>query len=149
MAITVLGAARSGVAVARLLTSRGASVFVSDTASDDSLRTWLVELAKDDIPFETGKHSERVFASDLLVVSPGVPSDADVVQDAIKRGIDVVSELECASWFHTGPIAAITGSNGKTTTTSLIGRMLGDARVKHTVAGNIVGCVECGGRRKT
>ena len=137
MAITVLGAARSGVAVARLLSTKGASVFVSDTGSPESLQSSLVDLAAMDIPFETGKHSDQVFGCDCIVVSPGVPSDAPVIQTAIKRGIEVVSEVECASWFCESPIVAITGSNGKTTTTSLIGRMLGDARVAHTVAGNI------------
>ncbi len=137
VAVTVLGAARSGVAVAQLLASRNASVFVSDTAPEESLAEQTAELRKAGIAFETGKHSDRVYACDIMVVSPGVSSDAPVVREAIKRGTEVVSELECASWFCSAPIAAVTGSNGKTTTTSLIGRMLGDARVGHAVGGNI------------
>ncbi len=72
-----------------------------------------------------------------MVISPGVPSKAPVVLEAQKRGIKVVSELEAASWFCRSPIVAVTGSNGKTTTTTLIGRILGDAKKKHAVAGNI------------
>ncbi len=137
LSVTVLGMARSGVAVARLLSSKRANVFVSDQASADALAASVAELSKHGIPYETDRHSDRVHACDLMVVSPGVPSDAPVVQEAIRREIDVVSELECASWFCSGPIAAITGSNGKTTTTTLLGRMLGDARARHTVGGNI------------
>ena len=72
-----------------------------------------------------------------MVLSPGVPSNARVVLEAHTRGIEVVSELEVASWFCSAPIVAVTGSNGKTTTTTLIGRILGDAKKKHVVAGNI------------
>jgi len=135
--VTVLGAARSGIAVAKLLSSREAQVFVSDKGAEGSLAGAAEALTAATIPFEFGKHSERAYACDLMVISPGVPTDAPVVQEAIRRGIGVVSEIECASWFCTGPIAAVTGSNGKTTTTTLLGRMLGDARVPHAVGGNI------------
>jgi UDP-N-acetylmuramoylalanine--D-glutamate ligase len=72
-----------------------------------------------------------------MVVSPGVPTNAPVVLEAQKRGIQVVAEIEVASWFCKGPIIAITGSNGKTTTTTLLGRIFSDAKKKHVVAGNI------------
>jgi len=72
-----------------------------------------------------------------MVISPGVPSDAPVVLEAQRRGIKVVSELELASWFCPGPILAVTGSNGKTTTTTLLGRIFEHAKKKSVVAGNI------------
>ncbi|MEW6510421.1 MAG: UDP-N-acetylmuramoyl-L-alanine--D-glutamate ligase [Bacteroidota bacterium] len=134
---TVLGAARSGVAVARLLRSRGASVFVSDTAPAERKGNEAAELRRVGADFEFGGHSPRVLEADTVVVSPGVPSDAQPVRQAMERQISVVSELEVASWFCPGPIVAITGTNGKTTTTVLTGRMLTDARVPCVVAGNI------------
>ncbi len=135
--VTVIGAARSGVGVAKLLASAGARVFVSDIAESVELKQYLNELERFTIPYETGKHSDQVYDAGLLVVSPGVPSDAPVVRKARERGITVVSELEAASWFCRVPIIAVTGTNGKTTTTTLIGRMLHDAGRLHIVAGNI------------
>ena len=135
--ISVIGAARSGIGVSRLLKQNGGSVFVSDSGNASKLSKSISELQKENIPFEAGNHSERVFDCSLMVLSPGVPSDTPVVLEAKKRGIDVVSELETASWFCKAPIVAITGSNGKTTTTTLLGRIFSDAKKKHAVAGNI------------
>jgi UDP-N-acetylmuramoylalanine--D-glutamate ligase len=135
--VTVVGAARSGVSVAKLLASVGARVFVSDSGDEGNLRRYLDELERFTIPYETGKHSEQAYDAELVVISPGVSSDAPVVTEARKRNIPVVSELEVASWFCRVPIIAVTGTNGKTTTTTLIGRMLHDAGRLHIVAGNI------------
>lgn len=135
--ISVIGAARSGVAVARLLQSQGALVFVSDRESREKLQPTTAELESAGIELEIGSHSERVYDCSLMVISPGVPSNAPVVLEARRRGIRIVGELEAASWFCRAPIVAVTGSNGKTTTTSLIGRMLSDAKKDHVVAGNI------------
>lgn len=135
--VTVIGAARSGIAVAPLLQSKGADVFVSDSAPAEKLVKESELLQSYGIPFETGKHSNRVYECSLVVLSPGVPSNAPVVEEARRRKIPIVSELEVASWFCKGSIIAITGSNGKTTTTTLIGKILSDAGVKHVVAGNI------------
>jgi UDP-N-acetylmuramoylalanine--D-glutamate ligase len=135
--ITVIGAARSGVAVARLLQSEGARVFVSDKTGPDKLQEEARALNELGIEREFGGHSERVYNCSLMVISPGVPSDAPVVVAAQAHSVNVVSEVEVASWFCRSPIVAITGSNGKTTTTTLIGRILGDAKKKHAVAGNI------------
>ena len=135
--ISVIGAARSGVGVSRLLKRNGAQVFVSDQQDASKLKKSVLELQKEDIVFETGTHTERVFDCSLMVLSPGVPSDTPVVLEAKKRSISVVSELEVASWFCKAPIVAITGSNGKTTTTTLLGRIFSDAKKKHVVAGNI------------
>ena len=135
--ISVIGAARSGAAVAQLLTSKGARVFVSDHALPEHLQSQISILETLGIEYETGGHSEHVYDCSLMVVSPGVPSNAPVLVEAGRRGIEVVSELEVASWYCRSPVIAVTGSNGKTTTTTLIGRMLGDAKKKHVVAGNI------------
>lgn len=135
--ITIIGAARSGIAAAQLAARHGAQVFVSDREPAKNLAPHIAQLESLRIPFETGSHSERVFDCDLMVISPGVPSAAPVVIEAQQRGIEIVSELELASWFCEVPIIAVTGSNGKTTTTTLIGRMLGDARIDHAVGGNI------------
>ncbi len=135
--ISVIGMARSGVAVAQLLKARGAEVFVSDSGPKEKLERERTLLAAAGMAFETGGHTDRVYNCSLVVLSPGVPSKAPVVIESQKRGIEVVSELEIGSLFCQAPIVAITGSNGKTTTTTLIGRVLGDAKKKHVVAGNI------------
>jgi UDP-N-acetylmuramoylalanine--D-glutamate ligase len=137
MKVSVIGAARSGVAVARLLSSEGALVFVSDSSPAEKLQSQIADLQSLGIEFETGSHSDRIFDVDMIVLSPGVPSSAPVVQDAKRRGIRIVSELEVASWFCKAPIVAITGTNGKTTTTTLVGRLFHDAKKPHVVAGNI------------
>jgi UDP-N-acetylmuramoylalanine--D-glutamate ligase len=133
----VLGAARSGRAVAGLLRRRGATVLVSDRAARDQMAEAARELEAAGIEAEFGGHSQRLLRSDALVISPGVPSDAPIVQEALARGVEVISELEVASWFHRGPMLAITGTNGKTTTTTLAGRIFTDARLPSAVAGNI------------
>jgi len=134
---SVIGAARSGVAVAKLLRSQGAQVFVSDMAPAEKIQSQISELQAFGIEFESGNHSNRVFDCDLMIISPGVPGNAPVVSEAQHRGIEIVSELEVGSWYCRAPIVAITGSNGKTTTTTLTGRILSDATKKHIVAGNI------------
>ena len=135
--VSVIGAARSGAAVARLLQSHGADVFISDASSAEKLQASLADLKAAGIAYEAGKHSERVYDCALMVISPGVPSSAPVVLEAQKRGKEIVSELEAGSWFCRAPILAITGSNGKTTTTTLTGKILENAKIKHIVAGNI------------
>ncbi len=135
--ISVIGAARSGIAVARLLQGFGARVFVSEKTVSEKLRAEAQTLTDLGIAHELGGHSERAYDCSLMVISPGVPSNAPVVVEARTRGISVISEVEVASWFCRSPIVAVTGSNGKTTTTTLIGRILGDAKKKHAVAGNI------------
>ena len=130
--VTVVGGARSGVAVARLLAGRGAEVFLTEHGAGDGLAEQL-----GDIAFEAGGHTPRAMEADLMVLSPGVPTTSPLVVSAQEAGIPVVGEIEVASWFCPGPIIAVTGSNGKTTTTSLIAHVLETAGVKHVVAGNI------------
>ncbi len=135
--VSIIGAARSGIAVAQLLKSQGANVFISDKDTSEKVTSQISHFEALDVAYEFGQHTERVYKADFLVIRPGVPSNAQVVLDAMNKGIKVVSEVEVASWFCDAPIVAITGSNGKTTATTLTGRMFADAGKKHTVAGNI------------
>jgi len=135
--VSIIGAERSGMAAARLLRMHRAEVFVSDHGSGERTRRHIDELKNEGIACEYGGHTERAYDCSLMVISPGVPTNAPVVRTAQQRGITVIAEIEAASWFCRGPIIAITGSNGKTTTTTLLGRMLSDAKKKHVVAGNI------------
>ncbi|MBI5216146.1 MAG: UDP-N-acetylmuramoyl-L-alanine--D-glutamate ligase [Ignavibacteriae bacterium] len=135
--VSIIGAARSGVAVAQLLRSQGANVFVSDKDLSEKVTSLIPHFKSLGVAYEFGQHTSRVFETDVLVLSPGVPSNAQVVLDALSKGIKVVSEIEVAGWFCLAQIIAITGSNGKTTTTTLTGRMFSDAGKRHAVAGNI------------
>ncbi len=135
--VTVLGAARSGLAAARLLKNKGALVFVSDLAAADQKAEARQFLEKEQIDHEFGKHSQRVFEADFCVLSPGVPVASAVVQQLLEKKVPVVSEIEVAYWFFKGKLIAVTGSNGKTTTTTLIGEMLKRRYPQAIVAGNI------------
>jgi len=135
--ITVLGAARSGVAVARLLKHQGADVLVSDRAGETEKGDAVRALQQAGIEYEFGGHSSRAYTADLLVLSPGIPVASDSVQKFAKLGVRIVSEIEAASWFNKSRLIAVTGSNGKTTTTTLIGLMLKRLYPDAIVAGNI------------
>jgi UDP-N-acetylmuramoylalanine--D-glutamate ligase len=134
---SVLGAARSGLAVAALLHARGAEVFVSDSGTPEKFREAEERLRALGIASEFGRNSLRVLDAETIVVSPGVPSGTEVVRRATAMGKSVVSEIEVAGWFCPAPIVAVTGTNGKTTTTALLGRMFEDAKRPALVGGNI------------
>jgi UDP-N-acetylmuramoylalanine--D-glutamate ligase len=135
---SIIGAARSGVALTRFLRSRGYRVFLSDMNSVEKIKPDFVrEIKSSGAEYEFGKHSEKVYESDVMVVSPGVPQNSEVIKKALARGKEVVSELEAASWFCKGKIISITGTNGKTTTTTLAGKIFEDAGFKTFVCGNI------------
>lgn len=134
----MVGLGRSGVASALFLKSRGARVTVSDAKSQDLLRDEIPALLDQGIAVETGGHGERTFQNqDLIIVSPGVPIDAEPITQARALGQTVIGEIELAAEFIRGPIVAITGSNGKTTTTSLTGKIFADSGFKTLVGGNI------------
>jgi UDP-N-acetylmuramoylalanine--D-glutamate ligase len=134
---SVIGAARSGLAVAGLLARNGAKVFVSDSAQAARMADARIMLETLGLQYEFGENTDRALDADVVVISPGVPSTAGIVQHALRRKIAVVSELEASSWFCHSPMIAITGTNGKTTATTLTGRMFEDARLRPIVAGNI------------
>jgi UDP-N-acetylmuramoylalanine--D-glutamate ligase len=140
--VLVVGLGRSGVAAAFFLQERGAKVTVSDAKSDIQLQSEISALLDRGVSIETGRHGERTFRDqDLIVVSPGVPSDQPQLQHARTLGIPVIGEVELAFRFLQGKVLAITGSNGKTTTTSLVGEILAEAGKKSgkktLVGGNI------------
>jgi UDP-N-acetylmuramoylalanine--D-glutamate ligase len=134
----VVGLGKSGVASALFMKAHGARVTVSDTKSGDDLRNEIPVLLDHGITVETGGHGERTFrGQDLIVVSPGVPVDAPPLVQARSLGETVIGEIELAAQFLPGPIVAITGSNGKTTTTTLTGEIMTAAGLTTLVGGNI------------
>jgi UDP-N-acetylmuramoylalanine--D-glutamate ligase len=134
----VVGLGKSGVASALFLKAHGAKVTVSDTKSGDELRNEIPVLLDHGITVETGGHGDRTFrGQDLIVVSPGVPVDAPPLVQARALGESVIGEIELAAQFLPGPIVAITGSNGKTTTTTLTGEIMTAAGFSALVGGNI------------
>ena len=89
------------------------------------------------INVETGMHSDRINEADLWIVSPGVPKDADIILQAQEKNIPIVGEIEFASWFTESPIIAVTGSNGKTTTVTVLVEMCQSENVRGSLAGNV------------
>ena len=135
--ISVIGAVRSGVSAAKLIKNLGGKPFVSDSSDSEKLKKSMMELQKLNIEFEFGKHSEKAYDCNLMVVSPGIPTDSIIIKTAKMKGIQIISEVELASRFCEGNIIAITGTNGKTTTTSLCGYLFNHCGVKIYTAGNI------------
>jgi UDP-N-acetylmuramoylalanine--D-glutamate ligase len=136
--VLVVGLGKSGVASALFLESRGARVTVSDAKSEEQLRGEIPALLDRGITVETGKHGERTFRDqDLIVVSPGVPGNVGPLQHARRLGIPIIGEIELTSRFLRGHVVAITGSNGKTTTTTLTGEIIASGGRKTLVGGNI------------
>jgi len=136
--VLVVGLGKSGVASALFLKGHGARVTVSDTKPEDQLRDEIPVLLDQGIAVETGGHGERTFrGQDLIVVSPGVAVDAPPLVQARASGEPVIGEIELAAQHLTGPIVAVTGSNGKTTTTTLAGEILAAGGFPTLVGGNI------------
>ncbi|MEO1077047.1 MAG: Mur ligase family protein, partial [Bacteroidota bacterium] len=137
--VTVIGAARSGLAAAKLFAAKGANVFLTEQGVLPE--AVAADLTEQGIAYEDDGHTARALNADFFVVSPGVPTEAPLIQEALKQDLPVYSEVEAASWFAHGPIAAITGTNGKTTTTSLLGFIAqNDAKQsgrRVAIAGNI------------
>ncbi len=135
--ITILGIGKSGVAAAILATQNGFEPFVSDVADRSVLEPHIAKLDTAQIKYECGGHSDRIYDAELVVLSPGIKKELPVVQAFFAKTISVISEIEFASRFTTQPLITITGSNGKTSTTTLLGRMLETAFSGSRMAGNI------------
>lgn len=134
---TVVGMARSGIAAARALHGLGARVTITDKKPLDQLAEQVHALGTSDIVIEAGGHPDRIFIeTDLIVLSPGVPKIPQVLA-ARRHGVRVISELELGWFLSDAPFAGITGTNGKSTVTTLVGLMLEKAGKKTLVAGNI------------
>lgn len=123
--------ARSGIAAAKRLSALGAKVMISEVRSDVEVDPGL------NVTIELGGHTAKVLDADLIVVSPGIRLDIPILEEAKKKKIPIVSEIEIAYQILKKPIIAVTGTNGKTTTTTLIGEMLKAGGKKVAVAGNI------------
>lgn len=136
--VSVLGLARSGTAVAKLLAEEGYKVVASDIAVTEG--TEEAERILEDIGVEVflGCHPlDRIRLSDFVVVSPGIPGDTEVMSSLRSEGIQILSEIEVASWFTSSSIAAITGTNGKTTAVNMLGRIAVEAGLDARVCGNV------------
>ncbi|MFQ5691651.1 MAG: UDP-N-acetylmuramoyl-L-alanine--D-glutamate ligase [Nitrospinota bacterium] len=134
---TVMGLARTGEAVARFLASRGARVTVTDEQSEADLADTLSRLP-DDVRREVGGHPPALFEeADGLVVSPGVRRDHPLLARAAAAGVPILSEIELAFRFCRAPVIAVTGTNGKTTTTGLIHALLEAGGLRAPAVGNI------------
>ena len=134
--VVVLGGAESGVGAAVLAKVKGFDVFLSDKGQIKE--EYVAQLKKWEIPFEQGQHTEElILNADEVVKSPGIPGTVPMVQKIREKGIRVVSEIEFASRFDSAKKICITGSNGKTTTTSLIYYLLQNAGLNVGLGGNI------------
>ncbi|MDQ0059402.1 UDP-N-acetylmuramoyl-L-alanine--D-glutamate ligase [Paenibacillus harenae] len=136
--VIVLGLARSGVSVAKVFHSLGAEVVVNDMKKRE-LCPEADELTALGISVLCGYHPSDLVTADtaLLVKNPGIPYTAAPVQQAIEHGVEIITEVEAAYWLSPAPIIGITGSNGKTTTTTWLGELLTAAGLKPIIAGNI------------
>jgi UDP-N-acetylmuramoylalanine--D-glutamate ligase len=136
--VLVVGLGKSGVSAALYLRKLGARVTVSDTRPSEALSKEIPALLDAGVMVETGGHGVLTFRrQDLIVISPGVPLSTPDVQRSISAGVPLIGELELAAQGLRGNVIAITGSNGKTTTTSLVGHILEQAGLDTKVGGNI------------
>ncbi|MGC2527433.1 MAG: UDP-N-acetylmuramoyl-L-alanine--D-glutamate ligase [Candidatus Acidiferrum sp.] len=145
--VLAVGLARTGVATAFFCAARGAQVTATDSRSESEIGEAVAELKTAGVTLELGGHREKTFLEqDLIVPSPGVPADETHLQAARAKGITIWSEIELAYRFIKGRLIGITGSNGKTTTTSLVEHILKTAGMQTILAGNIgtplIACVD-------
>lgn len=136
--ITVAGLGKTGQALVHFLLRRGAAVTVSDSAPENHLADIPFQLRQAGVSLELGKHSPDTFQqADLIVLSPGVPHTIAPIEAARRAGVSVIGEIELAARFITTPIVAVTGTNGKSTVTRLIGLMLKKSGQSVFVGGNL------------
>ena len=135
--ISIIGAVRSGIGAAKLVKRLNGIPFVSDAFDNEKIKKSIEILNSLDILYEIGGHTSRVFECELMIVSPGVPLDSEIIKTARDKKIKMISELDLASSVCKGNIIAITGTNGKTTTTSLCGHVFNVCGAKTYTAGNI------------
>ena len=136
--VIVCGMARSGIAAAKLLLAHGAVVTISDLKKEADFGGALDELRGEHCIFALGEGPHAYIAGqDIMVISPGIPYAKDFVQQAIAQGVEVIGELELGARMMKGAMCAITGTNGKTTTTTLVGELIRAAGYTTHVVGNI------------
>ncbi len=138
--VAVIGLGASGAAAAHLAVEQGGDVYVSDTRTDDAVAARGTDLRALGIDVELGRHDlDRLADADVVVTSPGIPSHAPVLRSLADRGQRWISEPELASRFFTGSLIAITGTNGKTTTTLLVDHLLRASGIDSAAGGNVGG----------
>lgn len=136
--VTVMGLARSGVAASRLLQASGAHVTVADRKESAELTSALGAIDRDHVGVTVGaRYESSLEEADLVVISPGVPYRLPPLEAVRRRGVKVISELELASQFLRSPLLAVTGTNGKSTTVTLIGQCLAESGKRVFVGGNL------------
>src|SRR5271165_6958252 len=145
--VLVVGLARTGVATALFCVGHNAIVSATETRKESELGDAPAKLRAAGVALEVGGHTEKMFlAQDLIIPSPGVPADDAFLRLAKSKGITVWSEIELAYRFLEGKLIGITGSNGKTTTTTLVHHILQSAGIPTILAGNVgtplISCVE-------
>ena len=139
MNVAVIGLGASGIAAARLAVEKGGDVYVSDSRTDDAVAARRTELG-DGIKVQLGGHDiDRMVDADLVVASPGIPPDAQVLRGLAERDTRWISEPEFACRFFTGALIGITGTNGKTTTTLLVDHLLRASGIRSAAGGNVGG----------
>jgi UDP-N-acetylmuramoylalanine--D-glutamate ligase len=138
MNITVIGAGKSGKAAAILAKNKGNNVFVTESKNADGFTDVIREFEEMNIEFEFGGNTKRALKNaDLIITSPGVLPSTSIIKEAEEKNIEIISELEFAYSYITNPIIAITGTNGKTTTTALTAHIFNHSGRKAVTAGNI------------
>lgn len=136
--VLILGLGRSGLSSARVLKKLGSEIWISDRGDNPYLRNLAHQLENEGINVELGKHSpEFIEGKDLIVISPGVPSNLSFLEKAKENGVCIISEIELGYLLSPSPIIAVTGTNGKSTVTALIGKVLEKAKIPNVVCGNI------------
>jgi UDP-N-acetylmuramoylalanine--D-glutamate ligase len=134
--LVILGAGESGTGAAILAKAKGYDVFVSEQGTIKD--KYKAELGKESIPYEEGQHTtEKILAASLIIKSPGIPDKAEVIKKCKEQGITIIDEIEFAYRFLKGKVIAITGTNGKTTTTLLTYHLLNSAGLNVALAGNV------------
>ncbi|QEK11951.1 UDP-N-acetylmuramoyl-L-alanine--D-glutamate ligase [Crassaminicella thermophila] len=135
--VLVIGLGISGIPTVNTLLSLGAKVTVNDKKTQEELKDILKELDTNKVDLILGKHPENMALFDLIILSPGVPTDLMFIQEARKMGVTIMGELELAYRLCEGKFVAITGTNGKTTTTALTGEIFKNAKKETYIVGNI------------
>lgn len=135
--VTIVGMGRTAVALARLLLREGAMPFVTDSENRTGLHGFKDQLEELGVPYECGSHSPMAFQKcEIVIPSPGVPPSIDPIAKAVRQGAKLISELDFACAYAEAPVIAVTGTNGKTTTTELIAAMLRGCGKNAVLAGN-------------
>ena len=136
--VSVVGMGKSGYSIVKILLSMKADVFISDSKDEKALLKNLSGIDINSISYEYGTNTEKIYKNkDLIILSPGVSVNHPIIYDALKAGVSVISEIEFAYRLAQAPIIAVTGTNGKSTTVSLINNLLCFKSIKSVLAGNI------------